>query len=527
MRPSRPSGRPPAPPRVSPVSGQVRPPLAPSFGVPLHTDIHTSRLGGRSILIVLLLAAAIGVGYAVGSTGEYEFGVQLLLASTLTLCILLPVLSRLWTSRFDPFEPLLIIVCVYLVYCVAGPMLRLLTGDTMLIGRSIHPSLYSHALAAVIVAVLALWAGYHLPLGGGIARTIGATRGVTIASPAMLKRLRVFGWVLTFAAVAALVLWSKLEGASFARFFLPGILTDAETTGGTNIAYLFLAIEWFIPAFLILSISRGFPTPLVKWGYFLFVSIAYTSLGFRYRLIIFWVSSFMLAYLQRGRRPGASILLGGAGVILLFAGWLGIARTVFQTGSQQHRATPSFTEVMRNTLSDTKVFETFAAELDAVPERVDYAGVDPYIYVFVQPIPRALWPDKPYPTFLDKIAAGIGTPAAIPAGAAVPHFGEYYLAFGWVGLIGGMLIFGVLCRTLWEWFLDDRDDPWRQVIFAASNAFLVQAIIRGYTPQIVQEWCFIILPAVMGMYLVRRDSRRSVPFGRAPYPTRAGGRGGW
>lgn len=475
-------------------------------------------------LVLLLGAIAVATGLGVGLSGHYALGTEVLLAVGVVIAVLLPVLSRLWTGRFDPFEPLLTIVGVYLVYFVAGPMLRLLSGDTILIGRNVQ-FLYARAFMAVIVGVVAMWFGYHLPLGRALGGRLRFAESEATVDLATLKNLRIFGWGLTIAAMAALVLWSQLEGRSLAAFFLPGIVTSVESSGGgTNIAYLFLAIEWFIPAFLILSISGGFPAPPAKWAYFAFVSIAYTSLGFRYRLIIFWVATFILTYLRRNKRPAASTLLAGALALMMLAGWLGIARSVFKGETQHATAAPSFLEVARNSLSDTEVFETFATVVDAVPDRIDYVGAEPYIYVFVQPVPRAIWPDKPYPTFLDKISESIGTTQAETAGAAVPHFGEYYLAFGWPGLIFGMMVFGVLCRTLWEWYKADCANPWRQVIFAASNAFLVQAIIRGYTPQIVQEWFFIIFPAVAGMYLARREGRRrtSTPTARSYYaPERA------
>ena len=209
---------------------------------------------------------------------------------------------------------------------------------------------------------------------------------------------------------------------------------------------------------------------------------------------------------------------------MAFAAWLGIARAVFKSESRKATATPTLVQVARNALSDTEVFETFGAVLDAVPGRgEEFAGADPYVYVLVQPVPRAIWPEKPMPTFLDKIARAIGTPAAGTAGAAVPHFGEYYLAFGWPGLLLGMLAFGVAVRTLWAWYLADPRNPWRQVVFAVSNAFLVQVIIRGYSPQIVQEWFFIIGPAALGMWLAHRGERPAYASGPAFAPSPAPG----
>lgn len=480
-------------------------PLSPDAARALVVGADAARVRGVLLAVGALIALVVGVG--VGTTAAHEHGMEVLLAGGIAVAALVPIVVRAWTGRFDPFEPLVTVAGVYVVYFVVGPLLRLLTGDTVIIGRDMR-ALYAPAFAAVLVGVGAMWLGYHVPLGGIVGRQLTRARGSERSSPAALRRLRRIGWGLTVAAMAALVLWSRLEGQSLARFFLPGVIAPAEKTGGgTNLAYLFLAIEWFIPAFLILSVSGGFRARPVQWAYFAFVSIAYTSLGFRYRLVILWAATFILAYLRRGRRPLASTLLVGGGAFLLFAGWLGIARAVFKSSARHATAAPTFVEVARNSLSDTEVFETFGAVLDAVPGRVEFAGADPYVYVFVQPIPRALWPGKPLPTFLEKIGHAIGTRAAGSAGAAVPHFGEYYLAFGWPGLVLGMAAFGAAVRALWAWYLADARNAWRQVVFAVSNGFLVQVIIRGYSPQIVQEWFFIIGPAVLGMWLAHRGER--------------------
>ena len=509
---------PPVAPRIVPNAG-ARAPSVRAVG----TQRTARSTGTRAVLLVLAAALAVLLGLATGVSGEREYGIELLLAGGIVLAVVSPIVARGWTGRFDPFEPMLTVAGVYLVYFVTGPLLRLMTGDTVVIGRNMRP-FYAGAFTAVLLGVLAMWAGYHLPLGQIIGRQLTRVRGSERSSPASLRRIRQIGWGLTIAAVVALVLWSRLEGRSFGRFFLPGVIAPAEkpdkTGGGTNLAYLFLAIEWFIPAFLMLSVSGGFRAKPVQWAYFAFVTMAYTSLGFRYRLIILWVATFMLAYLRRGTRPRASTLLAGAGAIVAFAAWLGIARAVFKSETRKATAAPTLLQIARNTLTDTEVFETFGAVLDAVPSRVEFAGADPYVYVFVQPIPRAIWPEKPMPTFLDKIARAINTRASGNAGAAVPHFGEYYLAFGWPGLLLGMAAFGVAVRTLWAWYLADPRNPWRQVVFAVSNAFLVQVIIRGYAPQIVQEWFFIIGPAALGMWLAHRGERptlaRVPAFGADP-----------
>ena len=44
-------------------------------------------------------------------------------------------------------------------------------------------------------------------------------------------------------------------------------------------------------------------------------------------------------------------------------------------------------------------------------------------------------------------------------GAVVLNFGEYYLMFGWLGIIIGSFIFGFILKKLWIWILIHQDEP--------------------------------------------------------------------
>ena len=147
--------------------------------------------------------------------------------------------------------------------------------------------------------------------------------------------------------------------------------------------------------------------------------------------------------------------------------------------------------------------------MHVVPRFVPYVGALPFVYPFILPIPRFLWPGKPLPQQLATVGASIGTVESAGAGPAVPHFGEYYLAFGWPGIAVGMFLFGAASKWLWRWYRAAPDDPWRQAIFALNASMIFQAIIRGYLAQIVQEWCFIVLPAVVIATLARARAAQS------------------
>lgn len=467
----------------------------------------------RTISFTLHAIPIWAIGIALVVVLQKPLGVEIVLALLLACIIAIPVVARILRDEFDVFEPCVLVAAVFLFYFVISPLISLATGTTEFLGRDFR-LLYARGADATMVAVVAAWLGYSSPWGKAFGRAVGRwVPASPISTPTGRRLMRRFGWMLTIGACAGVTLWVVLTGQPVSKFLLPGVVATSDTARlddlqGLN--YLFLTLEWFTPAFLILIASGGLRSRLARWSYAFLVQIPFVSLGFRYRLVIFFGAWMTLTYLQRKRRPHVAILVSCALVALLLFGYIAGARSYVRSyGSSGSLETGTATDVFEDARMDTRIYETFLAVLDAVPRRVDHTYWEPITYVFVLPIPREIWPEKPHPSSVDKIDNAIGTYAAQGAGSALPNFGEYYLAFGWVGMVVGMFVFGVGCRALWSFYKSHPDSLWVHVIFSVSLPFIFQVIIRGYLAQIVQEWFFIVFPAAIGAYVARKGSVRA------------------
>jgi hypothetical protein len=461
------------------------------------------RFSGAPQAAVLAVAA----GWLVGRVHGLPMGTEILLAVLVGVLALAPLGIRLLQGRFDVFEPLTLVCAVFWLYFSFAPLVRILTHDFEFVGRSFQ-SLYARGLLFVMVPILATWVGYSLPAGRVLGRRSMAPLRLT--GPG-LRILRLWGWGLAAMACGGLLLWMAVGNVSPTRLLLPGVLTEAPqgTAGeGTDVPYFFQSLEWFIPAFLLLRAADGLQHRGMRWGFWLLTGIIYLSMAFRYRLVILLVATLTLAFLRKGKRPSVPLLAGGAVALFAFAGWVSLMRRYFGSYGMVELDT-SLGTVLKSGLADTRIFDTFMAVLHTVPDFVDYVGADPFLYVFILPIPRALWPEKPNPEWLGSVGSAVGTPISGSAGLAVPNFGEFYMAFGLPGAAVGMVVFGILARALWEWFRADPHDPARQAIFAIANIWLLQVLIRGYLAQIVKEWCYFILPPLLAMWAARRAQRRA------------------
>lgn len=95
-------------------------------------------------------------------------------------------------------------------------------------------------------------------------------------------------------------------------------------------------------------------------------------------------------------------------------------------------------------------FLRLAQTIEAVPQDHPHIGFQWMWYVVVRPVPRILWPGKPtepgfsLPEYLGLESVSLSTSV----------IGEWYLAFGWPGVLLGGLLFGVLGRT-WSQVLEE------------------------------------------------------------------------
>jgi oligosaccharide repeat unit polymerase len=86
-----------------------------------------------------------------------------------------------------------------------------------------------------------------------------------------------------------------------------------------------------------------------------------------------------------------------------------------------------------------------------VPDAHPYVGSKWLLFLLVRPVPRVIWPEKP-------VDAGFSLPKLLhekDVTLSYSTIGECYVAFGWLGVAVGGLVFGVLARW-WSQLLDDR-----------------------------------------------------------------------
>lgn len=79
--------------------------------------------------------------------------------------------------------------------------------------------------------------------------------------------------------------------------------------------------------------------------------------------------------------------------------------------------------------------------INLIPERFDYVGYQPFLYVLTRPIPRVLWPDKPSDPGYD-LPSMISLKGARGTSLSSSIVGELYASWGLIAVFLGGLFFG-------------------------------------------------------------------------------------
>jgi oligosaccharide repeat unit polymerase len=120
--------------------------------------------------------------------------------------------------------------------------------------------------------------------------------------------------------------------------------------------------------------------------------------------------------------------------------------------------------------------------IEKVPEEVDHLYGSSLARFFVVPIPREVWSDKPISLGQIVGAEIYGVGIGVIGGGVPPTIvGELYFNFNLVGVIVGMLLFGVLTRFVYSLVNGTRRTPARVIIYAFSLMGIAGIFMGAFT----------------------------------------------
>lgn len=465
-------------------------------------NVRSISLLAAACLVITALCIGIGI-----SSNSFTTDVALLTAAGISL--LLPILVRIAQRRFDVLEPLTLFGIAWLVMFFARPIAMLVTGRFEVSGYPIRDG-FDPMLLLALVGGVGFLLGYALPIGRDLGLTLpglpAAWRpnvAVTYSVAITLLGISLFG-VFIASSGGLNALRSLLTGRQETLVFF----LENRTT-----AYIYAATALTLPAalFLIATAIQKKSIVLRAMGFFVLsigAAIVVPS-GIRSWLLPFLGAPFVLGYLSRRRRPGAGMLFIVAFLAFTVNGFLAEFRQsdVRQSVGTAQLLTQNVTRVANGwdrfiLGGDTEMPDLLSLVVLQVPAVIPFQHGAATAQVFVQAVPRQFWPSKPRPgdeMFTQRLFID---PGLNPTSRQYTPLANFYIDFGYIGALIGMLLIGLAARTHYEYLRANEDNPGVQ-LFYASTVFFWIVLFRGSIGDVSGRLFWVVPPLLLGMLLAK------------------------
>lgn len=148
-------------------------------------------------------------------------------------------------------------------------------------------------------------------------------------------------------------------------------------------------------------------------------------------------------------------------------------------------------------------FEALTGLVEVVPAVEPYRSpFELYYFLAIAPIPRVLWPGKPY---MSQDYLG----EARPYYASISIVGDLYFYGGWLHVIVGGLAFGIAMRWLGRAYDAARQRPEVAIFYILNLVAMVSALraLWSLVTAMVIQACFVFLIVVLAKFQGKRRSR--------------------
>jgi hypothetical protein len=445
-----------------------------------------------------------------------------ILASGLGVLLLIPVLWRIRGRRFDCFEPIVLFSVAWGVMFVVRPLAMLIRGDWVYFGLNVRGTL-GLAILLALVGGIGFIVGYEIPLGGRLARAVPRAQSRAHEGPVLVAAILtgLLGILLLIVFLPSSRGFSMFDPLLQGRGGQLGVLIRGSST------YLWYGSLLVIPASLAsvaLALRTRAPLAVVTAVAFTAVALVRTvPVGDRMALLVFGGGLLVFAYVRRERRPSLLALVSGLMAALAVSYFILVVRYPDSRGNVVSDATSIvsrpqqiFSPVLGG--ADSEMAPVLAGALTVIPDRLRY-GYGRYTLgdLVSRPIPRQVWPGKPYPPG-QKIVQTVW-PVAYSYGfdPAFSPITFLYWDWGVAGVLVGMAVFGLVCRVMYEGFLVGHRRVEAQLLFSAGVWFAVVGARNDPVDTTIQA-TFLLLPLacilVAGLirwpFVVRASVQRGV-----------------
>ena len=463
--------------------------------------------GRKSVVVVqlainFLLVVAFAL-FPIHSENVYKWNYIVDVICTLIVVILYSV--HIVRFGFDIFDPICIITVIYSFLYFITPIYDIVTGNHAWFGYHLFP----YGIKASIIALIGYVSFYLFYTIGLPSYQPSLHReqrhNYSIRTPASDKVVVIAILVFYCFAFAANLFYLLHSGYGKILYILTmGLLGsgDSGVEQQESIGYIAM-FSYCLPTLVLLYWEYG----KSKWLTFLMFGLMLmmqVTRGFRFLVVQIAISFASYYYLTRRKRPKLIQLVLLLLLLMVPVLLMTMFRDAVRSGagiSLSDICGASIQKAIEDAILDNfRIYNNFYGIVHTVPQRYGYVyGRQILIGTIVMVIPRVIWPGK------ISSKAGVDLDRIIGArlahtGQAYPGLGEYYYAFGILGVIFFMAVYGFWMRRVKERYMGSTNHL-ELVTFSVLVASNLQLLIRGYTPSNFWYLVFSLLPVLMAKFL--------------------------
>ena len=294
------------------------------------------------------------------------------------------------------------------------------------------------------------------------------------------------------------IIYLRAEGRSLVSIFTFGMAGDLLEKSNIPIDFIGM-FGFFMPAAL-LYINEYSKNIILKIILFTVTLILFINRGFRFVIIILLVAPIIAYYLKKRREPKFRVMVIVLTCLLFMISIIRNTRNNIRASNLSEEV--SITKYLGIEAIDEALYDNFSMYkpfyiiTEKVPNIVGYTyGSKTFVNPILMLVPRAIWKDKKF--LYEDIDSKIFKKEVLTAGSAYPNIAEYYLEYGILGVILGMLILGLFTGYSTKWLVNRNKNYKNIVFYSIFIPLTMQIIIRGYMASNFNLILFTYLPAVL------------------------------
>lgn len=404
--------------------------------------------------------------------------------------------------RWSLIGPFAVMQFSFLIYCAIGPAYLLLTTELTVIGIDLRESI-GRASAASLVAYASMCLGYILARKELVPKLVENEKQHGIA---VLSSLIIYtgAYILTLASVG-------FNASSLYNFFGNTMnLMEGASLGGLQ-TYFYLSMSAMIAPIVLLALLPGGKSFMVATFMGINAIAIYVTTGFRIRVALLFlaVGLALLArstLMSKGRLPLIRILQVGLFGLFLISS-MSIARKYGHGVDRSIISSASTDDFVSGFFKDTSIFYMGGKVISLYDEddNRSHTYFQTVVDTAIRAIPSEIYGQKPIPSTMVAIQDAMGgTPAAISSGFAVPFYVEYFIMFGWPGLLFLSATLGFICALIENRF-SGFVTLYHLLFYVMLSSYMFMYFHRGYLPQQADYFFFIVVLPLLMLWPFRRN----------------------